>query len=1269
MKHSYPKLTPPNFKLTAKPLSTLTITSESGLRQLPKETAPRIHAGIDFGAANGTNVFAAHNGTIIKSSWSKGYGNLLVIRDEITNMLTFYAHLSKFLVTKVDKKLESGSLIAKSGNSGTVAFHLHFEVRDGNYKIGDKLLWQVINGSSEYSLDVKDQGYLNPRPLLADLALDISKTELGFGGIPDILISEEIKKQIELRSSEIFSCDVIAQNSSIWIESDRRNNSFRKITINKKDLEFLFPDSANIGFDVIEAYDKTKKNKLIIDGQEVLYQTSQTSCMIDADGTLVRNKWVMNHNGKNYALLRVNEQGQVDDAGADLLILPSINLSGQNAIKIRNFSFRSIQKDGEGEFGLNLEIINPEPHLNLIASEEFGINSYTSSSQQHSSVARLNNGNFVVTWQSNRQQVEGGIGDGIYIQILDQNGNKIGAESKVNYYSNSPQSRPVITALTNGGFAIAWTKFNYDQSYNDVVIRTFDSAGNKVGNEVIAISTRNGNQYNPSITFLANGNFVVAWQGDAGWSSGTGIYARIFNSFGVAQGLQFEVRDNYNQGYPSLATLSNGNFVVIWSDQGQYTIAQIYNENGVKIGDRFQVNTNNQGQGDYTNPTITSLNDGKFIVAWKSASSPYPGENVIAQIFDQSGNKIGVEFQVNTQSLGIQAMPSITLLSDGKFIITWQSEKINDGSLDVIGQVFDQSGNKIGDQFQINSYNQSDQSLPSVTSLPDNKFVVTWTSDGQDGSSTGIYAKIFTANTITPTCTSLTQISSSNSPQSFVLEQGITYIGGGNNFIIPNKTGTVANPLIYRIGDFRLQGDDRIDLSGFIPTTKKQPNDKQVNELQLSVFSRDKSTVIAVNGYNVEIILQDYNINQFQSEYVTSEGISIVFETMTVENLNQSLIYDQINATIALQDLKINTTNTQAVVDVNLILVDVDSNIISDPNQLLIQVGETDLGSVSTFTDGIWHANGTVAEVNNLLSDLKLELGQGFEENFRIDIEIIYNGNQILRTNSEIEVNYQCQQLPPAIQELINSQTTEAGQELLLDMVRYFYDPNNPNNPSQLIFNIQDRIEQENLKQDGCIDIQALNQTAFKIILSCGGNYNLTATAENYCKDIEYQDFDIMVNDLLLSPTTSPDPSNSGNYPNSTSNSKTSSDSISRTAASSKSESVTRSIVSSFLPSVTSMQSMTRQPANSPSLLPQLTQDQTSNSSSGNNIIIGASVGGAALLLLTALCYIYKNFSNFREVFTKSENNSRVNVEMSTSPGTIIDPRSADNVLQREAKL
>lgn len=91
------------------------------------------HSGQDFAVPVGTEVVAAHGGTVVKAGpWGGGdgpaYGNAIVIK-HANGLYSQYAHLSRIDV-KVGQVVTAGQHIALSGNTGnTTGPHLHFEIR------------------------------------------------------------------------------------------------------------------------------------------------------------------------------------------------------------------------------------------------------------------------------------------------------------------------------------------------------------------------------------------------------------------------------------------------------------------------------------------------------------------------------------------------------------------------------------------------------------------------------------------------------------------------------------------------------------------------------------------------------------------------------------------------------------------------------------------------------------------------------------------------------------------------------------------------------------------------------------------------------------------------------------------------------------------------------------------------------------------------------------------------------------------------------------
>ncbi|MCZ4608117.1 M23 family metallopeptidase [Streptomyces sp. Lzd4kr] len=91
------------------------------------------HSGQDFAVPTGTQVVAAHGGTVVKADGNgagdgPAYGNAIVIKHG-NGTFSQYAHLSRIDV-KIGQVVKTGQKIAKSGNTGNSSGpHLHFEIR------------------------------------------------------------------------------------------------------------------------------------------------------------------------------------------------------------------------------------------------------------------------------------------------------------------------------------------------------------------------------------------------------------------------------------------------------------------------------------------------------------------------------------------------------------------------------------------------------------------------------------------------------------------------------------------------------------------------------------------------------------------------------------------------------------------------------------------------------------------------------------------------------------------------------------------------------------------------------------------------------------------------------------------------------------------------------------------------------------------------------------------------------------------------------------
>jgi hypothetical protein len=386
--------------------------------------------------------------------------------------------------------------------------------------------------------------------------------------------------------------------------------------------------------------------------------------------------------------------------------------------------------------------------------QDFIVNTTATNNQGSPSITALANGRFVVTWQS------GDTGDGsagcVRGRVYNVNGTPFDDDFVVNTTATGTQIQSCINALADGRFIVTWTSADTgDGSESCIRGRVFDDEGNAAGTDFIVNGTKPNSQYTSKMATLTDGRFVVTWASEGDDGAGTAIRARFFGASGSALGDDVIVNTTTadNQRNPSITALADGRFVMAWQSyeagdgSGHCIRGRLYDANGTAAGDDFIVNTT-ADQAQYF-PSITGLVDGRFVVTWSSGDGGDGASGCVrGRIFDAAGNAAGGDFIVNATTEGAQGEVAVTALADGRFIATWSSTDNGDGSGQCLrGRLYNVDGTAAGGDFVVNTTGANSQLTPSVAALPDGRFVVAWHStDTGDGSGSCIRAQLFNPN-------------------------------------------------------------------------------------------------------------------------------------------------------------------------------------------------------------------------------------------------------------------------------------------------------------------------------------------------------------------------------------------------------------------------------------------------------------------------------------------------------------------------------------------
>src|SRR6266487_182889 len=94
-----------------------------------------------------------------------------------------------------------------------------------------------------------------------------------------------------------------------------------------------------------------------------------------------------------------------------------------------------------------------------------------------------------------------------------------------------------IAVQPDGGYIIVWIDAGgNDGQGNGIYGQLFDASGAKVGSEFLVNTTTSGDQYSPSVAVAPDGSFLVAWEGPG---SSIDVFAQRFSKTGVKVGPEF----------------------------------------------------------------------------------------------------------------------------------------------------------------------------------------------------------------------------------------------------------------------------------------------------------------------------------------------------------------------------------------------------------------------------------------------------------------------------------------------------------------------------------------------------------------------------------------------------------------------------------------------------------------------------------------------------------------------------------------------------------
>ena len=196
------------------------------------------------------------------------------------------------------------------------------------------------------------------------------------------------------------------------------------------------------------------------------------------------------------------------------------------------------------------------------------------------------------------------------------------------------------------------------------------------GNGTRVNTTSDFYQSSSSTAALADGGWLVTWRGN-GPGDPAGVYLQRYDAAGGAVGVETLVNTytTDRQETPFAAGLSDGGWVISWSgagaDDNSGAFQQRYDSFGATVGTTVRINTTTDGIQE--NAPVAALNDGGWVTAWQG-SGPGDPRGVMGRRFEADSDPTSPNLRINATVPGNQADPAVTGLTDGSWLVVWQSD-------------------------------------------------------------------------------------------------------------------------------------------------------------------------------------------------------------------------------------------------------------------------------------------------------------------------------------------------------------------------------------------------------------------------------------------------------------------------------------------------------------------------------------------------------------------------------------------------------------------
>ncbi|MCW5733179.1 MAG: calcium-binding protein [Enhydrobacter sp.] len=236
-----------------------------------------------------------------------------------------------------------------------------------------------------------------------------------------------------------------------------------------------------------------------------------------------------------------------------------------------------------------------------------------------------------------------------------------------------------------------------------------------------------GFQFNPYTIGLSNGNFLVVWTDDtSGTNAGNDVFGQIYGPEGNTVGAAFEVNSSFfvdGEFLGSIAPQTDGGFVIAYVDDEGAGADAIRIERKDAAGVSTFVGSITGGAGAVSDPEITVAPNGSYMVTF---TRNIGGDLDVRAVIVSSANVVGAEFDAAQNSADFDIDSDTAGLSNNNFVTVYEEDDAGVTSIEA------KIVNSAGTQVSLLGVAGSGTD-PHVAALTGGGFAVVWNDTANNG--------------------------------------------------------------------------------------------------------------------------------------------------------------------------------------------------------------------------------------------------------------------------------------------------------------------------------------------------------------------------------------------------------------------------------------------------------------------------------------------------------------------------------------------------------